>query len=389
MKKIIYILTAILLLASCGAEENSVEQVIASKNLEVIRTKRSAITEDLKALETQISQLDEAILELDDNAQLPLVSVLNINSQEFHHYLELQGDVMTDQNVLVYPQMAGTLQRVYVKEGQRVTKGQVLGTIDDGGLSSQLAQMKTQLALAKTTFERQEKLWKQNIGSEIQYLQAKTQYEAQESGVKQLESVVGKSSLKAPFSGIVDQIIKDQGTVVSPGPGAEVFRVVNLKNMYVEVEVPEAHLPTVTPGKLVEVHFPILGKTIQSKVKQTSNFINPGNRSFRVEIPVSNKDGNIKPNLTAVAKINDYTNKNAILIPQSVLSENAAGEQYVYLAQKNGESEVLSKKVIIELGKTQGDNVEVLSGLKAGDNIIVEGARSVRDNQQIKVIEKI
>jgi len=248
---------------------------------------------------------------------------------------------MTDQNVLVYPQMAGTLQRVYVKEGQRVTKGQVLGTIDDGGLSSQLAQMKTQLALAKTTFERQEKLWKQNIGSEIQYLQAKTQYEAQESGVKQLESVVGKSSLKAPFSGIVDQIIKDQGTVVSPGPGAEVFRVVNLKNMYVEVEVPEAHLPTVTPGKLVEVHFPILGKTLQSKVKQTSNFINPGNRSFRVEIPVSNKDGNIKPNLTA------------------------------------------------ELGKTQGDNVEVLSGLKAGDKIIVEGARSVRDNQQIKVIEKI
>ena len=389
MKKIIYILTAILLLASCGAEENSVEQAIASKNLEVIRTKRSAITEDLKALETQISQLDEAILELDDNAQLPLVSVLNINSQEFHHYLELQGDVMTDQNVLVYPQMAGTLQRVYVKEGQRVTKGQVLGTIDDGGLSSQLAQMKTQLALAKTTFERQEKLWKQNIGSEIQYLQAKTQYEAQESGVKQLESVVGKSSLRAPFSGIVDQIIKDQGTVVSPGPGAEVFRVVNLKNMYVEVEVPEAHLPTVTPGKLVEVHFPILGKTLQSKVKQTSNFINPGNRSFRVEIPVSNKDGNIKPNLTAVAKINDYTNKNAILIPQSVLSENAAGEQYVYLAQKNGESEVLSKKVIIELGKTQGDNVEVLSGLKAGDKIIVEGARSVRDNQQIKVIEKI
>jgi len=389
MKKIIYILTAILLLASCGAEENSVEQAIASKNLEVIRTKRSAITEDLKALETQISQLDEAILELDDNAQLPLVSVLNINSQEFHHYLELQGDVMTDQNVLVYPQMAGTLQRVYVKEGQRVTKGQVLGTIDDGGLSSQLAQMKTQLALAKTTFERQEKLWKQNIGSEIQYLQAKTQYEAQESGVKQLESVVGKSSLKAPFSGIVDQIIKDQGTVVSPGPGAEVFRVVNLKNMYVEVEVPEAHLPTVTPGKLVEVHFPILGKTLQSKVKQTSNFINPGNRSFRVEIPVSNKDGNIKPNLTAVAKINDYTNKNAILIPQSVLSENAAGEQYVYIVQKNGESEVLSKKVIIELGKTQGDNVEVLSGLKAGDKIIVEGARSVRDNQQIKVIEKI
>ncbi len=387
MKKVVLLSIFVILLASCGEKENSVKQIIDSEDLEAIRAKRSTITEELKALESQISQLDEAILDLDDNAQLPLVSTLRISSQEFHHYLELQGDVMTNQNVLVYPQMAGTLERVYVKEGQRVSKGQILGTIDDGGLSSQLAQMKTQLALAKTTFERQEKLWKQNIGSEIQYLQAKTQYEAQESGVKQLESMVGKSSLRAPFSGIVDEIIKDQGTVVSPGPGAEVFRVVNLNSMYVEVEVPEAHLATVTKGKTVEVNFPILGNSVQSKISQTSNFINPGNRSFRAEIPVSNKKGNIKPNLTAVAKINDYTNENAILIPQSVLSENATGEQYVYVTVTNGDTEILSKKVIIELGKTQGDAVEVLSGLKAGDNIIVEGARSVKDNQPVKVIE--
>jgi len=387
MKKIFQLTVLGIVLASCaGGNSDSVEGVIAGKDLKAIRAKRSAITQELKAIEDQVKLLDSAIAELDENANLPLVTTLTVEPQEFHHYLELQGDVMTDQNVLVYPEMAGTLYRIYVKEGQRVSKGQLLASIDDGGLSSQLAQLKTQSELAKTTFERQKRLWDQNIGSEIQYLQAKTQYEAQESAVKQLESQVGKSSIRAPFSGIIDDVIKDQGTVVAPGPGSEVFRIVNLTNMYVKVEVPEAHLANVTPGKSVEVYFPVLGDKVATKVRQTGNFINPGNRSFTVEIPVPNKDGAVKPNLTAIAKINDYTNQEAILIPQSVVSENAVGEQYVYLAEANGsDNEVISKKAIITLGKTQDDYVEVLEGLAKGDDIIVEGARSVRDNQPIKV----
>ena len=387
MRKFIYLLTIGILATSCGgSEEGSVKDIIAGKNIEAIRAKRTSMTAELKELEDQVKLLDSAISELDDNAKLPLVSTIQLEPQEFHHYLELQGDVMTDQNVLVYPEMAGTLYRIYVKQGQKVSKGQLLASIDDGGLSSQLAQLRTQEALAKTTFERQKRLWEQNIGSEIQYLQAKTQYESQQSAIKQLESQVGKSSLRAPFSGIVDDVIKDQGTVVSPGPGSEVFRIVNLSNMYVEVEVPESHLANITPGKSVEVYFPVLGNTVQTKVRQTGNFINPGNRSFSVEIPVPNKDGKVKPNLTAIAKINDYTNNEAILIPQSVVSENAIGEQYVYLTTENGsDKEMISKKTIIELGKTQGDFVEVISGLSVGDNIIVEGARSVRDNQLVKV----
>lgn len=388
MKKIITLLVLAVYIASCGEGGTSLEDVVASKDLEAIRAKRSDITKELKTLEDQVKLLDDAIAELDDNAKLPLVTTMTVGVQKFDHYLELQGDVMTDQNVLIYPEMAGTLFKVYVKEGQPVSKGQLLASIDDGGLSSNLAQLKTQLALAQTTFERQKRLWDQNIGSEIQYLQAKSQFEAQESAVKQLESQVAKSSIRAPFSGIVDEVIKDQGTVVSPGPGSEVFRIVNLSNMHVEVEVPEAHLGNVTPGKNVEIYLPVLGSTVQSKVRQTGNFINPGNRSFRVEIPVPNKNGEIKPNLTAIAKINDYTNESAILIPQSVVSENATGDQYVYLvtadASGNG---MISKRSIIQLGKTQGDIVEVVAGLKTGDQIIVEGARSVRDNQQVKVLD--
>jgi len=373
--------------AACGGGSNqSVDEALASKDLEIMRTKRTSITEEMKTLEDQVKKLDDAIAELDDNSKLPLVSTITVQAEEFQHYLELQGDVMTDQNVLVYPEMAGTLYRVYVEEGQRVSKGQLLGSIDDGGLSSQLAQLRTQAELSKTTFERQKRLWEQNIGSEIQYLQAKTQYEAQQNAVKQLESQVGKSSIRAPFSGIVDDVIKDQGTVVSPGPGSEIFRIVNLSDMYIDVEVPETHLPNVTSGKKVDAYFPVLGETITTEVRQTGNFINPSNRSFKAEIPVPNKNGRIKPNLTAQVKINDYTNENAILIPQSVVSENAEGEQYVYIiAEIDGE--MVAKKSIIKPGKTQGDYLEVLEGLSTGSQVIVDGARSVRDGQNVQVLD--
>nr|WP_298923026.1 efflux RND transporter periplasmic adaptor subunit [uncultured Allomuricauda sp.] len=387
MKNLIYLVLTALVLSSCGGGNNgSVENVIAGNDLEAIRAKRTEITNQQKGLEMEIQSLDSVIALLDDNAKLPLVTTIEAKTEKFDHYLELQGNVTTKQNVLVYPEISGTLNRVYVKEGQKVKKGQLLALIDDGGLSSQLAQMKTQAALEKTTFERQKSLWEQNIGSEIQYLQAKTAYEAQESAVKQMQSQVSKSTIRAPFSGIIDDVIKDQGTVVSPGPGSEVFRIVNLTNMYIKVEVPESHLPNVTPGKNVNVYFPVLGDSVTTKVRQTGNFINPSNRSFTAEIPVPSNGGNIKPNLTAKVMINDYTNENAILIPQSIVSENAEGEQYVYLVNADSiSSDAIAQKVIITTGKTQGDYVEVLSGVNNGDGIIDEGARSVKEGQKVKI----
>nr|WP_321415074.1 efflux RND transporter periplasmic adaptor subunit [uncultured Allomuricauda sp.] len=387
MRKAIYITLTAAVLASCGGNSNkSFDKALASKDIQVIRTKHAEISSQKKALEKQLKSLDSAIALLDNTAKLPLVTTIEVHPEKFDHYLELQGDVMTKQNVLIYPEMSGTLNRVYVKEGQKVSKGQLLATIDDGGLSSQLAQLKTQAELSKTTFERQKRLWEQNIGSEIQYLQAKTNYEAQQSAVKQMESQVGKSSIRAPFTGIIDDVIKDEGTVVSPGPGSEVFRIVNLSNMYINVEVPESHLPNVTPGKKVKVYFPVLGDSVTTTVRQTGNFINPSNRSFTAEIAVPSLDGKVKPNLTARVMINDYTSENAILIPQSVLSENADGEQYVYLVDAASlENDPVAKKVVIKTGKTQGDYVEVLSGINEGDAIIDEGARSVKEGQQVNI----
>ena len=386
MKQIIVLIIVTISLISCGGGEQSVSGVIAEGNLEAIRAKKNEISDQQKLMESQLKSLDSAIAVLGNEEKLPLVNTITAKHEVFNHYLELQGDVSTKQNVLIYPEMAGTLQKVYVKEGDRVSKGQLLASIDDGGMSSQLSQLKTQAALAKTTFERQERLWNQNIGSEIQYLQAKTNYEASENMVAQAQSQLGKSTIRAPFAGIIDKVIKDQGTVVAPGPGSEVFRLVNLSDMYIEVEVPETYLGAVSKGKEAMVYFHVLGDTIMSKIRETGNFINPSNRSFEVEIPVPNKDGKIKPNLSAKVSLNDYTSENAVLIPTSIISENAEGEQYVYVADEpNADNEAVVKRTIITTGKTQGAKIEVITGLEDGNQVIKEGARSVKDGQKVKI----
>lgn len=390
MKKIIYLTAASIILLACGgAENNSTEDVIAQGNLEAIRAKKSEISEKQRTLETELKQLDSAIAKMDSNEKLPLVTTILAEAQNFEHYLELQGNVQTKQNVLIYPEMPGTLLRVYVKEGQKVKKGQLLATIDDGGMGSQLAQLKTQADLAKTTYERQKRLWDQKIGSEMQYLQAKANYEGSENTVMQAQSQLGKSSIRAPFSGIIDNVIKDQGTVVSPGSGSEVFRIVNLSDMYIEVDVPEAHLGGITEGKEAIVYFPVLGDTVYTKIRQTGNFINPNNRAFTVEIPVPNEKGNIKPNLTARVNLNDYSNKEAIVIPQSIISENAEGQQYVYVVEKTDEAnKARVRKQIITTGKTQGSGVEILSGIENGSEVVKEGARSVKDGQNVQILNQ-
>ncbi|MBC6409573.1 MAG: efflux RND transporter periplasmic adaptor subunit [Ekhidna sp.] len=374
---------------SCSGNNSSLGDLIAEGNLSAIRDKKKELTAQQKAINRDISLLDSVIIAKGNDKKYPLITVLNINEQDFVHYIELRGDVTTKQNVLIYPEAAGTLIRVYVQEGDRVKAGQLLASIDDGGLSNQLVQMKTQLTLAKTTYERQNRLWEQKIGSEIQFLEAKTNYEAQAALVEQMEDQLNKYSIRAPFAGIVDDVIKAQGTVVAPGgPGSEVFRIVNLSNMYLEVPVPETYIATVTKGKKVKVEFPVLNESVESYVRETGNFINPNNRSFTAEIPVTNESGNIKPNLTAKIHINDYRNKAALLIPQNTVSENSEGEQYAYIVTNiSNDNVAIAKKTIIRTGKTQGDFVEVLSGIKTGQSIIVEGAKNVKNGQKVKILK--
>ena len=386
MKNIFLLLTLAILTISCGGDSKSITAIIENKDLKKIREKRNKLITEQATIAGKLKIIDAAISKLDTIKKYPLVTAFQVKTINFNHFLELQGSVATKQNLILYPEFSGLLTKVYVKEGQKVSKGQLLATIDDAGLWEQVAQMEVQLSLAKTTFERQKRLWEQKIGSEIEFLQAKATYEGQENAVNQMKSQLAKTSVRAPFSGIIDDIITEQGTVVGAGV-SQLLRIVNLDNMYIEAEVPEVYLSRIVPGKTVEVYFPVLGETLNTKVDQVSNFINPSNRTFKITILIKNKEKLIKPNLTAKIKINDYTNEQAVLIPQSIISENSLGEQYIFIAQNiNKDNEATAKKMIVKTGKTQGDFLEVLEGVASNDIIINEGARNVKDGQNVKIL---
>lgn len=387
MKKIYLILLTSLVVISCGGDKkNSTASLVEKGTVEQLRAKRTELVAQAEALRKELELIDKAIGEKDTNEKLALITTFPAKDTLFNHYVELQATVQTKENLMLNAEYGGILQQLFVKEGQKVSKGQTLGRIDDGGLSSQLAQMETQAALAKTTFERQQNLWNQKIGSEIQYLQAKTNYNAQLKALGQMRAQIAKTVIRAPFTGTIDEIVSERGSVV--GPGTPILRIVSLGNMYLEAEVPEKNIGTIKKGSDVIVNFPVLGETLNTKVTQVSNYINPENRSFNIQIAVPNKNGNIKPNLSSKIQIKDYTNTKAITVPTSIISENADGEQYLYIAQNpDKDGNAIAKRVIVKVGLSQGELVEIIEGIKDGDLIISEGARSVKDGQKVAIIK--
>lgn len=373
-----------LALFSCGNKEISVEDLVKSGSLQELRAKKKDLSQQQTALKSQLTTLENRINELDNTKHIAIVTTLRLSDTIFKHYTEVQGDVETDQNIIIYPQFSGTLTQVYVKEGQIVSKGQLLAKIDDGGLSSQLAQVQAQTALAKTTFERQSRLWDQKIGSEIQYLQAKTNYEASQNAFDQLQTQLGKTNVRAPFSGTIDQIITDQGSLVNPGQ-SPLMRIVNTNDMYVKADVPESYLGKVTEGSEVIVEFISLGKTYTGKIRQVSNFINPDNRSFSIQVALPNKDHLLKPNLIATIKLNDYVANSTIVIPNNIIQKNSKNESLVFMYHPETDSTGTVKQHIIKTGKEQNGKTEVSEGLQPDDVIIIEGARTLRDGQEVSI----
>jgi membrane fusion protein, multidrug efflux system len=385
MKNLIAIISLVFLVA-CGGGNKSVDALIEKGDIDALQTKKTELAAVLREHQAQIKQIDTYIVSKDSTKKLPLVSLYKIESQDFSHFVELQGSVQTDQNIVVYPEFSGTLLSFKVGMGDKVTKGQTVAIIDDGGLRKQLAQVEQKANLSKTTYERRKRLWEQKIGSEIEFLGAETQYMADAEMVKQMQEQVAKTVVTAPFTGIIDETIADEGQIVSPG-ATPLFRIVNLSNMFITADVPEKYLTTIQKGRTVKVDLPVLDTLIESTIGKVSNYINPANRTYRVEINVPNSGGLIKPNLTAKLMINDYRNKKAVLIPQSIISENSEGKQYVYITATNGGKTAVVHKAFIETGVKQGDFIEVVKGLNFDDSVVQEGARTVKDNQEVEIIK--
>ncbi len=387
MKKLIS-LSLLALFAACGGNQNkSVDALIQEGDLNTLKAAKENINQQQMALSSDLSKIESAIAALAPEKNLPLVTAEEIKVQKFEHFVELQGTVTTKENIVISAELAGTLNKVFVKKGDWVNQGDLLAEIDAGGLDNQLEQLRAGAALAKTTFERQARLWEQNIGSEIQFLQAKTQFEAQQNAFEQMEKMLAKTQVTAPFSGIVDQVLADPGSLVAPGMGGQLFRLINLSNMYVVVDVPERYIGSIHKGNDAYVHIDVLDLNVATKVRETGNYIAPSNRSFEVELAVPNKDNRIKPNINARVSLNNYINEKAIMIPQSVISENASGQQYVYVLTDFSNGVGTAQRRIITTGEASDQEIEILSGLEAGESVIIEGARRLKDGQRIKTID--
>lgn len=381
--KNIFTLFLVISLISCK-DNSTLQSVLESNDIEKIKLKRKEIATSQQDFFNKLQIIDNKLDELNTNPQLPIVEVLKINSVEFDHYIQVQGSVKSDELINIFPEFSGIIKNIYVKSGDIVKKGQRLIKIDDGGLKEQLSQLEIGFELTKTTFERQKRLWDQNIGSEIKFLESKTMYESQKQGIKQLKKQIKKTLIEAPFSGTIDNVLAKKGEVVYPGR-SNLMMLLNLDNLYIESNVPEKYIASIKSGNKALVHFPLLDDTISTTVRQSGNYINPINRTFKIELKIEKNNLNIKPNLNSKVNINDYSNKEALMINQNFISIDSNNKEYVYKTYNKNNKTYVSKTTIVT-GKNDGVNVEVLSGLNPGDKIVSEGIRKLVDNAQVQII---
>lgn len=415
MKKIILPLAIAISLVACKKEaavkDEKLETLIKNKDVKGLQAYKDRQKNKMDSINRVLTDIDSSMVKLGvAPAAGGVVSVQKIEVGSLAHNFEIQGNVTTDQDVNVQPQFAGTLS-LFVKKGQHVSRGQVIGRVADGGLNdqyrqaqiqistvkAQLAQTQAQANLSRIAYEKQAALWKQKIGSEFQYLQAKANYEAAQKQVSAMQSSVGatqsaanavranlaKTAIVAPFSGVVDEVLTQNGQVVAPG--SNIIKLISLGTMRVEANVPENYLSKIRPGTSVKIFLPAINQTISSQVRLVGNYINPQNRTFKIEIPVSGKGGIIKPNLLAQVKIQDYINPNALQMPAQYVYEDAAHRNYVFVATNINGGNAIAKKVFVQEGEKSESMVEITTGLQAGDMVITDGSKNLTDGQKIKI----
>ncbi len=382
-----YTILLITVIIGCNSSGNiSVESLIENKDLDELKKRKDEYVNAMNAMKLELNEINSGIAFLDENERLTLVSKYEIKEQIFNSYVEVQANLKTRKNILVLPEFQGTLEKIFVDEGQNVSKGKLLAQINDSGLKEQLDQLIIQRDFAKENYERIQRLWKNNIGSEIQFLKSKSDFESIQKGVDQMRDMLSKTKIYAPFAGVVDEIIANPGSNLIPGV-TNVLRIVNLEDVYAEAFVSEKYISTISNGTEAIVKIPLLDKEIKSEVTQTGNFIDPNNRTFRIEIPVDNSDKRIKQNLDAKIKINTYKKDNAIVIPLRIIKEDAEGKNYIYIMDEDKKDGVfITRKAVIKIGNKSNTDAEVLEGLNFGETIVLEGANLVEDLQRVKLI---
>ncbi|MCF6213371.1 MAG: efflux RND transporter periplasmic adaptor subunit [Flavobacteriaceae bacterium] len=378
MKKLSLILISFIILSACETKKTT-------GSLKNLISQKKTVQSKIDSLNKKLIRLDNAIAKLDKSEKLLKVTVAKIKPAVFKHYLAIQGTVGTDKNSIIRPELSGIVKAILVKETQKVKKGEALIRLDDALITDNINELKTQLDLAETTYKRQARLWHQKIGSEIQFLQAKTNKESLERKLKTLKTQLSKTIITAPFSGSVDAIIPKVGEFVSPQ--TPVIRLVNLDKVYIEADVSENYIGSIKKGTEAELIFENLNKSIKTKVNQVADFIDPNNRSFKIKIFIRNTNNELKPNLIANIKLNDFTAENAITLPSSIVQEDQDGNNFVYTIKKaNNKNKVV--KTLIKKGLTYNNKTLIKSGLNINSVVVNLGARGIKDGQFVTIAHK-
>lgn len=367
---IIFGIASVIISCSSGNEN---EKLI---ELEKLKKEEAVLKDKIAKLETEVALTDTT-----DKVKSKLVSVTEMKPQPFNHYIEVQGKVEGDEDIVVSAQSMGTVTDVLVNAGDKVSKGQVMATVDDRSIRQNLESLKSQMDLSTTLYNKQKNLWDQKIGSEVQYLSAKTQKESLEKQVAALQDQWDMTRIKSPINGTVDDVKIKTGQMMAPGIPA--VRVVNLSALKVKGEIPESYISYVNKGNPVKIFFPDLNTEIESKVDYSGKAINVINRTFNVEVKLKSSKEQFHPNQVAVIRIADYTSGKAMIIPIGAIMKGTEGE-YVFVASGEG-GKLKAKRKIVKSGKTYNGNVEITEGIMPGDKVITFGYQNLVEGDIISI----
>lgn len=372
MKNTAIILAAAVMLASCGGSTDK------KAELAKLKAQQTELNDQIKKLEEEIAASDTTGGKL----KVRDVKIAEVQPTVFRHYIDVQGFVDADENVDVQPLAAGRTIKVHVNEGDNVKQGQVLAELDADVLKRQLESLDPQIKLATDLFNRQERLWSQKIGSEMDYLSAKTNKEYLEKQAATIRENIDMYVIKAPITGTIDFVGLTVGQLAVANPMSPAFRIVNMSGMKVKSEIAESYASKVKRGNPVSIHFPDLNTTIDSKITFKEQVIDPLTRSFTTEASLEGDKSNYHPNMVAVMKIIDYENSNALSIPLNII-QNSGSESFVYVASIEG-NKMVARKRIVTVGQTYDGMAEITAGLNANDKIIVSGQMDVVDGSMIQ-----
>lgn len=371
----ILIAASILLVAACTPPDEASVLEKKRQELSEVNTQIDELKAKAKTLEDEIAKLDTSS---EGMLKTKYVKIEELQPSEFNNYIELQGGVDSDENVLVNPGMPGTITSISVVEGQSVTKGQILATTDAAVIQKQINQLEGALDLARTAFEKQERLWNQKIGSEMQYLNAKNQKENLEKQIKTVQSQLELTYIKSPINGVIDEIKVKVGEMTAPGFSG--IRVVNLNNIVVKARVSDNYVSKIKKGLPVVINFPDLNYETKAPISFVGNTIG-ANRSFAVEVKIPNKDNMIKPNMLAKLYIEDAKTANALVVPSNAIERSATGSYVMVASDEKGK--FFARKRQVETGVEYNGQTSIKSGLTVGDKIITFGFQDVVDGQPI------